>query len=246
MSTEAAAPDAEVAALLGELRQIADEIRRTRDELAPLEAGLSAAAREYRNTVAPLEREARRLRAELEAITAPPAPDPVPVPAGGGDDGRGAAADRDQAAAPASPPDPEAVEKSMLLEHLYRVLDGMEAKGGDVVAEVQGLVQDPQATLADALEQVPWGPAWTDRSAVESVSEQVARLRTWRDALVRKRDDLRAAASRLASDSRYPLWRRREAGEETWRAFLAEAADQLRRDNDETAALIAELRGAAG
>jgi hypothetical protein len=246
VSAGPAAAEAQVAALLDELKRLTGEIRRAREELAPLEAGLETAAREYRDAVAPLEREARRLRAELDALVAPVAPDPVPVAAAGGSDRGGGVSGPVEIAAPAPPPDPEAVDKNVLLEHLYRVLDGMDPEGGAVVAEVQGLVQDPQATLVDALEQVPWGPGWTDRSAVESAGDQVTRLRTWSVALARRRDDVRAAAARLQTDSRYPLWRRREAGAEAWQAFLAEVVEERRRENEETATQVAELRDEGG
>ena len=53
----------------------------------------------------------------------------------------------------------------MLLEHLFRVLDPMvNDEDGELLANLQGLCSDPIASLADVLEELPWGLVWITRS----------------------------------------------------------------------------------
>jgi hypothetical protein len=140
--------------------------------------------------------------------------------------------------------DPEALDKDQLLEHVVRVLDTMtDPESRDLLATLHGLCTAEGARLADALEAIPWGPVWERRNREESLEDQYQRLTTWEHALLRQREELRAAERNRSQDARFGLWQRREQGPEAWQQFLREARRQL---EDEVAALEAELRERQG
>lgn len=236
---------AEVRALLDELEALGAEIRREREALAPLEAQLADAARDYRLALGPLEQEALRLGmdlAELKAVDTVPEESAVIEPEPEESDPDVPVVEVDSATAAVE--QRAAEEKDILREHLFIVLDGTSGDSGELIAELEGLCMDPRTSLADVLERLPWGPGWTERRPSEPLADQAARLRTWRDAMRRHLEAVRAERGRLEGDRRYALWRRREAGAEAWERYLAEAEEDARQRNEELRARLDEARAA--
>jgi DNA anti-recombination protein RmuC len=111
----------------------------------------------------------------------------------------------------------------------------------DLLANLQGLCNDPAIRLADILEQVPWGLVWESCSLHEGLANQHRRLTTWEKALARQLESLNQATERLKEDSRYGLWQQRQKDAKTWQSFLDEAAEQQREANARLTAELEEL-----
>jgi hypothetical protein len=77
---------------------------------------------------------------------------------------------------------------------------------GELLANLQGLCSDPIASLADVLEELPWGLVWTTHSLQENIADQHRRLAIWEQALKRQMEKLNRATERLKKDQRYGLW----------------------------------------
>jgi hypothetical protein len=212
-------------------------IREARSALAPLETEFEAARREFDERVGPLRREALRLEHQIRTLQAPTREVAVSEVMAIG--GRGI----DRTIAGARSHDPEAIEKDILLEHLMRVLDPeLDGRAGELLAVVQGLANDPVTRLADLLEELPWGSAWTGRAPTENLDSQRKRLEVWERALTRQLEALEQAQERLREvDTRYPLYAERQRGPEMWNAYLDRAVAQQRELNLELRALVEEL-----
>ncbi|HSH80383.1 MAG TPA: hypothetical protein VLA19_17790 [Herpetosiphonaceae bacterium] len=237
-SSTSALPDIEV--LLARLKALRHEIAEMRDTLAPLEANLAAAEREYQDHLRPLRRELARVQAHinelqerLEAdvdtqavVRDGNAVDQASV--GGTSDGKALLAHG------TSPRDDEAIVKDQLLEHVYRMLDPMmNPSDAELVGQLQGLCTDPLVRLADVLEQITWGPVWEQRSAQESAVMQCQRLHRWEEALSDQLSLLRRGADRLRRDGRYRLALERDRGTAAWAAFLEQEAREYHTDIDD-------------
>jgi hypothetical protein len=209
----------EIDRLVARLHALVDAIAAARAALAPLEAGLAEAWKEYDDRIRALRLEAAALEHDLASSDDADRSGPD-APTGG--DGVG-----DGAHGPARTPglaalDADRVEKDILLEHLVRVLDPMlDAQASDLIASVQGRVEDGSYRLADLLESVPWGRAWTESPRSEDPAARLRRLTAWVAALERQLDALRNAEERLRRhDRRYPIFEQRQAGPEAWSAYL--------------------------
>lgn len=227
--------------LLGRLQMLGARIREARAALAPLEAGLEAARREFDDYVGPLRREALRLGHQIRTLQTSARTVVVSkITAIGGD----RVIDHTIEIADARLHDPEAIEKDILLEHLMRVLDPeLDERAGELLAVVQGLANDPVTRLADLLEELPWGSAWTGHAPAEDLDSQRKRLQVWERALSRQLEALEQAQERLREvDTRYQLYAERQRGTEVWNAYLDRAVARLREQNLELRVLVEELQ----
>jgi hypothetical protein len=207
----------------------------------PLETEFEAARREFDERVGPLRRETLQLEHQIRTLQAPTRTTAVSEAMAIGDDH---VIDRATEIAGVCMHDPEAIEKDILLEHLMRVLDPeMDVRAGELLAVVQGLANDPVTRLADLLEELPWGSAWTGRAPTENLDSQRKRLEVWERALSRQLEALEQAQERLREvDTRYPLYAERQRGPEMWNAYLGRAVAQQRELNLELGALVEELQ----
>lgn len=218
------------ARLLDSLEALKREIDSLRETLDPLERRLAKAKREYDERLGPLVRAGRRLAAERDDTVAQlegtsrldfePWSEARP--------GAGV-----RAAAPLSRErDPEEIAKDRLLQHLVGVLDTMtDEDEGDLFATLQGVCGDPGSTLADALEQLPWGRAWSDSPRDENGTAELERIRDWHNALEDRRGELRRGIERLGRDPRAALAARRERSDSEWEGFLEQAARDQENEN---------------
>jgi hypothetical protein len=229
----------QVEAALVRLRVAADRIRVARAALAPLEAGLAVARREFDQRVGPLRREERRIENEIEALKAP-VPDREFTSIF--DDDR--AQSWPQPAVANSAGGRDAVAKDELLEHLVRVLDpDIDESASMLLARIQGLCNDPATGLADVLEELPWGQAWTARQRSEAVQAQYRRLAMWEAAMGRQLATLAHAQERLVDgDPWYRLYQQRQRGPAAWEAHLDQAAQRQLGRNRELQAELDDLR----
>jgi hypothetical protein len=237
--TEPAAVQQDLDDLLGRLQVLGIRIRELRVSLAPLEAELETARREFDERVGSLRREGLWLEHQVHLLKTPARPAAEELTAI--DAGNLAEHAREMAA---YRHDPETVEKDCLLEHLMRVLDPeLDDQAGDLIAVVQGLANDPATRLADLLEELPWGSAWTGRPPAEDLDAQCRRLRTWKRALRRQLDTLEQARDRLRGiDPRYPLYAERQRGPDVWKAYLDRAAARQHERNLGLKAVVEELQ----
>ena len=236
----------EITELLECLAQLRERLAAARAALAPLEEGLNTAHLEYQNALGQMRRRLAPLQAEVDELrhkieNAEPASDDF-----------GAFIDMAPptnagltlpSTAKEPPADMEAREKDELLEHLVWVLDPMVSdEDGELLADLQGRCNDPATRLADVLEKLPWGPAWTAPSPREEPINQYRRLKTWERALT---DQWQAAchwSEQLKKDRRYALWQQRERGASAWQNFLRQAAEKQQEYLEELEAELAQLR----
>jgi len=221
--------------LLSRLQQVLQQINDSRLALAPLGAGLAMAYNAYQTAVGRLFRETNRLQLEIDMLRARiDGMDQVtPLPPTSGIN--------EVRSEPQGRADPEAVEKDILLEHLFRVLDPMvNNEDAEFLANLQGLCNNPTTQLVDALEKIPWGIVWTTRGPQEDVGAQYRRLGVWEQALSRQLNHLEREKERLRKDSRYGLWEQYQRGSAAWQEFLEHTAQQQQEYNVE---LTERLRG---
>lgn len=230
----------QVEVTLVRLHALAEQIRAVRAALAPLEAGLAAARREFDERVGPLRREGWRIENEIEALKAP-APQAEFIPMFDADRAQSLPA---PAVAAAGAGGRDAIEKDVLLEHLVRVLDPeIDEDASMLLARLQGLCNDPATGLADVLEELPWGQAWTARQRNEAVQAQHRRLAVWQAALDRQLATLTHSQERLVDhDPGYRLYQQRQRGPASWEAYLNQAAQRQRERNRELQAELDDLR----
>ncbi|HAX75200.1 MAG TPA: hypothetical protein DCY88_05020 [Cyanobacteria bacterium UBA11372] len=231
--------------LLRQLQQLRQEIAIARETIAPLETNLAAVYDEFQAVVGELRRQSMRLQAEIATLRAQidrfshNQDDTLEQDE---NDGKFLYV-KEEETADSTSVDPEAVEKDMLLEHLFRVLDPMvNDEDGELLANLQGLCSDPSASLADVLEELPWGLVWTTRSLQENIADQYRRLTIWEQALKRQMENLNRATEHLKKDRRYGLWQQREKGQDDWRTFLERCIEQQQDQNYELQAELDSLR----
>ncbi|MEP0885180.1 hypothetical protein NDI49_26880 [Trichocoleus sp. ST-U3] len=235
----------DVDALLRQLQQLRQQIAIARETIAPLEANLAEVYDEFQAVVGGLRRQSMRLQAEIATLRAQ-------IDRFSHDQDETLEQDesdnkllyvKEEETADSASLDPEAVEKDMLLEHLFRVLDPMvNDEDGELLANLQGLCSDSTASLADVLEELPWGLVWTTRSLQENIADQHCRLAIWEQALKRQMENLNRATERLKKDQRYGLWQQREKGTDYWRTFLNQCIEQQQDQNYELQAQLDSLR----
>jgi hypothetical protein len=237
---------AEITELLECLAQLRERLAAARAALAPMEEGLNTAHREYQNALGQWRRRLAPLQAEVDELlhkienTRPTSDDfdnfiDLSPPTNAGLTRPPTGKER--------PTDMEAREKDELLEHLVWVLDPMvNDEDGELLADLQGRCNDPATRLADVLERLPWGPAWTEPNKREEPIKQYRRLKTWERALTDKWQVACQASEQLKKDRRYALWQQRERGEVAWQNFLRQAAEQQQESLDELEAELEKLR----
>ncbi|MEQ8961523.1 MAG: hypothetical protein RLP02_26955 [Coleofasciculus sp. C2-GNP5-27] len=235
----------DVDTVLRELQHLRQQIAIARETIAPLEANLAAVYDEFQAVVGGLRRQSMRLQTEIATLRTQ-----IDRFTHDLDDSKESDEGNDQLfyaqaeeTIDSASVDPEAVEKDMLLEHLFRVLDPMvNDEDGELLANLQGLCSDPTASLADVLEELPWGFVWTRCSVEENLANQHRRLRIWEQALRRQLETLNRATERLQKDQRYGLWQQREKGQDDWRRFLNQCIEQQQDQNYELQAELESLR----
>ncbi|NER31749.1 MAG: hypothetical protein F6J89_30095, partial [Symploca sp. SIO1C4] len=193
----------EVDALVRHLQELRQQISTARETIAPLEANLAEVYDEFQVVVGGLRRQSMRLQAEIVTLR-------VQIDCFTHDQDDTLEQDesndkllyaKEEETTDSAPADPEKVEKDTLLEHLFRILDPMvNDEDSELLANLQGLCDDPNTTLADVLEELPWGLVWTTRSSQENLANQHRRLTIWEQALKQQLDNLNLATERLKKD----------------------------------------------
>jgi hypothetical protein len=239
MTNHASTPaitQAEVDNLLMQLQQLRSSITTVRETIAPLEANLATAYNEFQAVVGALRRHSMRLQVEIVSLR-------TQIERFTQDEDDGQEQDRgndnflyvnEEQTTESSLQDPEVVDKDMLLEHIFRVLDpDVNDEDAELLANLQGLCSDATASLADILEELPWGVVWTKRNSQENLTQQYQRLKIWEGALNRQVQNLKQATERLYKDTRYGLWQQQQKGQEDWRNFLNQCFEQQQDQNYE-------------
>jgi hypothetical protein len=231
------ADQASIAALLSQLSELKAQVKATRELLGPLEDGLEKAKREYQDRVGPHLRQISKLGTELAGLEvqiraleeSEEDTEPTdPVSEGGSDDGTLTPPPNEQALAPKEESVPSDQDKELLLVHAFRLLDSqVNPSDAALIGEIDGMVKNPAVTLADILERLPWGVVWEQANETEDLNAQCRRLSGWERALANQLASLKRGEELLKRDTRYPLWQRQQQGADAWRAYLAEAEQQL-------------------
>ncbi|NJL62397.1 MAG: hypothetical protein HC903_11860 [Methylacidiphilales bacterium] len=231
--------------LLVQMQQLRQGITTARENIAPLETNLAETYNEFQAVVGTLRRGSMRLQAEIASLRSQ-------IQRFTQDEEDASQQDvedddfSDRTLQPIkepSPQDPEAVAKDMLLEHIFRVLESdINEKDAELVGNLQGICTDPTASLADVLEQLPWGVVWTTRSLQETFKDQYHRLSIWQQALKRQLENLNRVTERLQKDQRYALWQQRQKGTDYWHNYLDRCMEQQQDQNYELEAELDRLR----
>lgn len=231
--------------LLGQLQQIRSSITAARESIAPLQANLAETYNEFQAVVGALRRQSMRLQAEITSLRiqikrSTQDEDNAPQEDIEDDD---FIYDKEEAITETSFQDPEAVDKDMLLEHIFRVLDpDIDDADAELVANIQGICTDPTASLADVLEELPWGVVWTTCSLQETLKDQYYRLSIWQQALKLQLENLNRATELLQKDQRYALWQQRQKSADEWQNFLDSCLEQQQDQNYELQGELDRLR----
>ncbi|MEH2218250.1 MAG: hypothetical protein V7K72_14260 [Nostoc sp.] len=235
---------AELEKLLTQLQQLRSSITTAQETIAPLETNLAAAYNEFQAVVGTLRRQSMRLQAEIASLRSQ-----IQRFTQDEDDTQqqDVANDnflyKEEQTTEFSLKDPEAIDKDMLLEHIFRLLDpDVNAEDAELLANLQGLCSDAAASLADVLEELPWGVVWITRNSQENLTQQYQRLKIWENALNRQLQNLKQATERLYKDSRYGLWQQQQKSQEHWHNFLNQCIEQQQDQNYELQAELDKLK----
>ncbi|MCF2151450.1 hypothetical protein IQ276_034575 [Desmonostoc muscorum LEGE 12446] len=235
---------AELEKLLMQLQQLRSSITTARETIAPLETNLAAAYNEFQAVVGTLRRQSMRLQAEIASLRSQ-----IQCFTQDEDDTQQQDVVNDnflyqeEQTTEFSLKDPEAIGKDMLLEHIFRLLDpDVNAEDAELFANLQGLCSDATASLADVLEELPWGVVWITRNSQENLTQQYQRLKIWEGALNRQLQNLKQATERLYKDSRYGLWQQQQKSQEHWHNFLNQCIEQQQDQNYELQAELDKLK----
>jgi hypothetical protein len=230
--------------LLAQTQQLRQEITAARENIAPLEANLTETYNEFQAVVGTLRRHSLRLQAEIALLRSQIQRFSQEEEEISQVEEEDEFSDRhNETIIESSQQDPEAVDKDMLLEHIFRVLNpDINDADAELVGNLQGICSDRTASLADVLEQLPWGVVWTTRSLQETLKDQYYRLNIWQQALKRQLENLHRANEHLQKDQRYTLWQQRQKGAENWHNFLDRCVEQQQDQNYESEAELGRLR----
>ncbi|MCP4344682.1 MAG: hypothetical protein GY795_04035 [Desulfobacterales bacterium] len=228
-----------IEALLTDLKNLCGQITAARSQIKPLEDNLNLAHEEFQATVGPLRRHASRLQAEIDSFHIR-----FESPA---HEQENMQPDKETELLindiTPSEQNLEAVEKDKFLEHIFRVLDPMvDNNDAELFGKLQGMCNDKLTTLADVLEELPWGPAWTVQSLKEDLQTQHSRLNIWKQSLENQIKHLNQQEEFLYKDPRYGLWLQYQRGADIWREFLSQAAEQIQEHINELGAELEGLR----
>ena len=230
--------------LLAQMQKLRQGITTARKSIAPLEENLAETYNEFQAVVGGLRRQSMRLQKEITSLRIQikrftQNEDDASQHEDIEDDSFG----KEEAATETSFQDPEAVDKDMLLEHMFRVLDpDIDEADGELVANIQGICIDPTASLADVLEKLPWGVVWTTCSLQETLKDQYYRLSIWQQALKRQLENLNGATERLQKEQRYAMQQQRQKGADEWQNFLDSCLEQQQDQNYELQGELDRLR----
>jgi predicted nucleic acid-binding Zn-ribbon protein len=231
--------------LLAQMQKLRQGITTARESIAPLEANLAETYNEFQAVVGVLRRQSMRLQAEITSLRIQIKrfiQDEDDAPQEDIED-NDFIYDKEEAVKETSFQDPEAVDKDMLLEHIFRILDpDIDDADAELVANIQGICTDPNASLADVLEKLPWGVVWTTCSLQETLKDQYYRLDIWQQALKRQLENLNRATELLQKDQRYALWQQRQKGADEWQNFLDGCLEQQQDQNYELQGELDRLR----
>lgn len=235
---------AELYNLLTQLQQLRSSITTARETIAPLETNLAGAYNEFQAVVGALRRQSMRLQAEIASLRSQ-----IQRFTQDEDDTQqqDVANDnflyKEEQTTESTQKDPEAIDKDMLLEHIFRLLDpDVNAEDAELFANLQGLCSDATASLADVLEELPWGVVWTNHNSQENLTQQYQRLKIWEGALNRQLQNLKQATERLYKDARYGLWQQQQKSQEHWHNFLNQCIEQQQDQNYELQAELDKLK----
>ncbi|WP_392482755.1 hypothetical protein [Nostoc sp. C110] len=229
---------AELEKLLTQLQQLRSSITTARETIAPLETNLAAAYNEFQAVVGALRRHSMRLQAEIFSLRSQ-----IQRFTQDADDTQQQDVGNDNFLYQEEQKDPEAIDKDMLLEHIFRLLDpDVNAEDAELLANLQGLCSDATASLADVLEELPWGVVWITRNSQENLTQQYQRLKIWEGALNRQLQNLKQATERLYKDARYGLWQQQQKSQEHWHNFLNQCIEQQQDQNYELQAELDKLK----
>jgi septal ring factor EnvC (AmiA/AmiB activator) len=235
---------AELDKLLTQLQQLRSSITTARETIAPLETNLAAAYNEFQVEVGALRRQSMRLQVEIASLRSQiqrftQDEDDTQQQDVGNDN----FLYQEEQTTEFSLKDPEAIDKDMLLEHIFRLLNpDVNAEDAELFANLQGLCSDATANLADILEELPWGIVWTTRNSQENLTQQYQRLKVWEGALNRQLQNLKQATERLYKDARYGLWQQQQKSQEHWHNFLNQCIEQQQDQNYELQAELDKLK----
>jgi hypothetical protein len=227
--------ETQIEELLTELKALLDDVAPLRERAAAVEAAMVRAQYDYEQKLRAANAEADRLEllkfsllarlAEREPPPSPLPPTPAPIPpptviANQPTTG-GTAAD-----IPSEPP--EAIRKRKLVAHIRYFTDDQT-----VIERINALLKDPRRDVGDMLELLPWGDLWRARAADwETLTDQWARLTSWRAALQERLAHWQREVRRLEEDDRHPLLvRKTGSSPEEWLAFLDELARKQKAEN---------------
>ncbi|MBR8835010.1 MAG: hypothetical protein DSM106950_13485 [Stigonema ocellatum SAG 48.90 = DSM 106950] len=235
---------AELDHLLTQLQQLRSSITTARETIAPLEANLAAAYNEFQAVVGALRRQSMRLQAEISSLRSQiqrftqDEDDTQQM-----DVGNDNFLYKEEQTTESTQKDPEGIDKDILLEHIFRLLDpDVNAEDAELLANLQGLCSDATASLADVLEELPWGVVWTTRNSQENLTQQYQRLKIWEGALNRQLQNLNQATERLHQDKRYGLWQQHQKSQKHWHNFLNQCIEQQQDQNYELQAELDKLK----
>lgn len=222
--------------LLGQLKDLREQITTAREAIDPLKANLKQSYDEFQVVVGAARRQSMRLQAEIDNLRNrinslhDDADDAIDL------DPRNNNSTDERINTVQAEKDPEAIEKDMLLEHLFKVLDPID--DADLFADLEALCKDSAVTLADVLERSPWELIWQARAIQETLLDQHHRLERWKTSLTRQLEALNRMEDRLRKDPRYGLWQQQQKGTDAWKQFLQQAMEQ---QEDQNEALQTEL-----
>lgn len=234
--TDSTPTQKDIDTLLVQLKDLREQIKTARAEIAPLEANLKQSYDEFQVVVGAARRQSMRLQAELANLRArinilhDDVDDAIDL------DFRNDNTADDRINTVQAEKDPEALEKDILLEHLFKVLDPID--DADLFADLEALCKDPTVSLAEVLEQSPWELIWQARAIQETFQDQHHRLERWKTSLTRQLEILKRVEDRLRKDPRYGLWQQQQKGTDAWKHFLQQAMEQ---QEDQNHALQTEL-----
>lgn len=237
---------AQVDELLEGLRKLHGELSALRREVIELEKGYEETRRDYELKLGAVNAEAERLERLFHTLSHLP------------DDGKPLPASRPEppvipprpvikpesvgAKSVAAPPvkNPRRERKRVLLNYLYYFTDDDQMSD---IERLNAVLDDDRHDVGDLLESLEWGDIWRAKYDWETLDEQHARLKDWREALTGRLAYWKERQKGQAGDQIQGLWeRRKRVTPEQWADFLDDLARQQQRQNQRLAEEAASLQ----
>jgi hypothetical protein len=235
-------------AILARLQNVREQLNEERTRIASLEADLAIAYREYQEKLSPLWSQVEDLEIDISSLRRQLDPGNYDYENSASREAhdypfQDSSSSREYEDKEEALVDADKDRKKQFLRHLVLVLNiERNTEHSELVATLTGLCDDPSVTLADALQGLPWGLAWTAPHRRESVAEQCYRLTSWEHVLTRQLETLRESNQILQKDPRYKLWEQRQKGPEKWREFLDQKVAHERAHRDDLQKELNQLR----